>query len=84
MVCWLGLRLRINYKAAKDLPRGSLCVDAGASVGSLPVQRADFHVIAIEPNPRNAAFLRGNIAANAVTSVEVIDAAVSSGSGRCR
>lgn len=73
------------YKVAKDLPRGSLCIDAGANVGimaiSLAVQRPDFHIIAIEPVPSNATFLRRNIAANSITNVDVIEAALSDSSG---
>ncbi|MGP0085617.1 MAG: FkbM family methyltransferase [Steroidobacteraceae bacterium] len=66
--------------ATRDLPRGSLCIDVGANIGitalSLAVERPDCHVIAIEPVPANATCLRHNIRANALTNVEVIEAAV--------
>lgn len=68
-------------QAATDLPRGSMCIDVGANIGlmalSLAAQRPDCRVIAIEPVPANVESLRINIAANNLTNVEVIHAAVS-------
>ena len=69
------------YHAAKDLPQGALCVDAGANIGiialTLAVQRPDCRIIAIEPVPDNVECLRRNIQANSITNVEVIEAPLS-------
>lgn len=69
-----------NYKAAKDIPRGSLCLDAGANIGitalTLAVQRPDCHIIAFEPVPDNVACLRRNAEVNGIKNVEIVPAAV--------
>jgi FkbM family methyltransferase len=69
------------YKAAKDIPQGSLCIDAGANIGIMAirfaVQRPDCYIIAIEPVPDNAECLRHNVKTNSIANVEVIEAAVS-------
>jgi FkbM family methyltransferase len=73
------------YQSAKDLPQGSLCIDAGANIGimaiALAAQRPDFHIIAIEPVPDNAECLRRNILTNSIDNVEVVEAALSDHQG---
>ena len=71
--------------AVKDIPRGSLCLDIGAHIGLtaiiIAVFRPDCRVVAFEPQPLAQKRLQENLAANAITNVEVIEAAVADFSG---
>jgi FkbM family methyltransferase len=88
---WWGLRAwraaneSAVARAVKTLPRGSLCFDIGAHIGLtaiiIGVLRPDCRVVAFEPMPLAQQRLRENLAANAITNVEVIDAAVADFSG---
>jgi FkbM family methyltransferase len=87
---WRGLRTWRADKtaiaaAAMTLSRGSLCLDVGAHIGltaiTVAVLRPDCRVVAFEPQPMAQECLRQNLAANAITNVEVIDAAVADFSG---
>jgi FkbM family methyltransferase len=66
---------------AEHAPKGWLILDIGANIGmsaiALSRVAGDRQVKAFEPSPRNAAFLRQNIAANGIGNVEVIEAGVS-------
>ncbi|HYO81302.1 MAG TPA: FkbM family methyltransferase [Bryobacteraceae bacterium] len=72
-------------QVTKDLPRGALCLDIGANIGAtavpLAVQRADCRIVAFEPVPENAEFLRANLRVNRIENVEVVEAAVSDVAG---
>jgi len=87
---WRGLRAwRADQSAVaaavKDIPRGSLCLDIGAHIGLtaivIAVFRPDCRVVAFEPQPLAQKRPRENLAANAITNVEVIEAAVADFSG---
>jgi FkbM family methyltransferase len=87
---WRGLRAWSADKTAiatavKGLPQGSLFLDVGAHIGltaiTVAVSRPDCRVVAFEPQPLAQKRLRQNLAANAITNVEVIEAAVSDFSG---
>lgn len=56
-------------------------LDIGANIGSFAIRAADFVecVVAYEPEPDNLLCLRGNLALNHVTNVEVVEAAVVGG-----
>lgn len=63
------------------LKSGDVFVDAGANIGWHTVIGAKIvgptgRVLAFEPEPRNAALLRKNVAHNALTNVEVIEEAL--------
>ena len=77
-----------QWKVAKDLPRGSLCIDAGANIGlnaiTLAALRPDLSIIAIEPVPDNCNSLRRNVQANQLENVEVIQAALGDSVGAVR
>jgi len=88
---WRGLRPWRADKSAiatvvKELPHGSLCLDVGAHVGvfaiTIAALRPDCRVVAFEPMPPAQTRLRQNLAANAITNVEVIEAAVADFSGK--
>jgi len=70
------------------VPAGGTCVDVGANVGFYTLHFAKRvgpggRVLALEPDPRNAARLRGNLALNRFEAkVEVAEAAVSDRDGR--
>jgi len=87
---WRGLRPWRADKSAiatvvKELPRGSLCLDVGAYVGvsaiTIGVSRPDCRVVAIAPMPAVQRRLRQNLAANAITNIELVEAAVADFSG---
>ena len=70
------------------VPAGGVCVDVGANVGFYSLHFARLvgpsgRVFAFEPDPRNAARLRRNVALNAFEAiVEVAETAVSGRDGR--
>ena len=70
------------------VPEGGTCVDVGANVGFYTLHfakrvGAEGRVHALEPDPRNAARLRGNLALNRFESrVDVTEVAVSDRNGR--
>lgn len=71
------------------LKPGDVVFDVGAHVGYYTLHAARLvggtgAVHAFEPVPRNAARLRANVALNAFTNVEVVEAAVSAVGGRAR
>jgi FkbM family methyltransferase len=87
---WRGLRGWPADKSAiatavKDLPRGSLCLDIGAHIGvsaiTIAALRPDVRVVAFEPMPLAQTRLRQNLAANAITNVDVVEAAVADFAG---
>lgn len=71
--------------AARDLPRGSLCLDVGAHIGLSAITVAALHpdsrVVAFEPIPLAYRRLQQNLAANAITNVALVEAAVADISG---
>jgi FkbM family methyltransferase len=77
-----------HWKVVKDLPQGSLCIDAGANIGIIAVTlaalRPDLRIIAIEPVPDNCNSLRRNVHANELKNVEVIQAALGDRAGTVR
>ena len=74
----------VHWKVVKDLPQGSLCIDAGANIGivavTLAALRPDLRIIAIEPVPDNCNSPRRNVQANELENVEVIQAALETAS----
>ena len=66
---------------ARTVPPTGLSIDAGCNIGLSTILlarcRPEATVIAIDPSPVNIAFLRKNLAANAITNVEVVEAALS-------
>jgi FkbM family methyltransferase len=66
----------------------SIVFDLGANVGYYTLLAAKLarrgHVVAFEPEPRNAAFLRANIAANRCRNITVRELAVAGVSGTAR
>jgi len=85
---WLGFYE--SAKAAeftKSLWTGAVVFDVGAHVGyyTLLAARSVGHsgtVIAFEPNDRNVALLRRHLALNALSNVEVVEAAAGAAAGR--
>jgi FkbM family methyltransferase len=75
----------LGLLAAQQVKAGDLVIDVGANIGlsTLLLARScpDARIIAFEPSPANAAFLRRNLAANGADRVEVVQAAVSARSG---
>src|SRR5262245_11083125 len=68
---------------------GGVCVDVGANLGIHSLTMSDLvgpggHVYAFEPEPRNFALLRANLALNRVTNVTAIASAVGDSVGTCR
>ena len=64
----------------KELPHGALCLDVGAHIGlfaiTIAVLRPDCRVVAFELIPLAQKRFRQNLAANGITNVELIEAAV--------
>ena len=71
--------------ATANVPRNSLCLDIGAHVGvtaiTLAVRRPDCRIIALEPMPGAAAYLRQNLQANRIENVTVVEAAAAAEPG---
>jgi FkbM family methyltransferase len=68
---------------------GDVVVDVGANIGSLAIAAAlrvgpEGRVVAVEAHPRTAEFLRGNVALNGVTNVDVVQCALGPRAGRTR
>lgn len=68
------------------MTRAGVFVDIGANIGYYTVLAGRLmpkgsHVVAIEPDPRNAALLRRNIEANRLSNVTVVEAAAAAGPG---
>jgi FkbM family methyltransferase len=62
-------------------------VDVGANVGTFAVfaaRRTRGRVVAVEPCPRNLAFLRRNLAANGCERVEIVECALGASDGTAR
>lgn len=72
-------------RAVKELPRGSLCLDVGAHIGVAALTIAALHpdsrIVAFEPMPLAQSKLRQNLAANAITNVRLVEAAVADFAG---
>jgi FkbM family methyltransferase len=68
---------------SQHVSRDSTVIDVGANIGLSTIALARFakHVIAFEPSPPNAAFLRRNLDLNRITNVEIVTAAASSEPG---
>ena len=85
--CWLGSYELEKQRAIWRVRReGATVLDVGANVGfyTLLLARAvgmTGHVIAIEPDRRNAAWLRWHMRANHVQNVKILVGAVASRSG---
>ncbi len=64
---------------ASQVPHASTAVDVGANIGlsTILLARAVQRVVAFEPSPTNADYLRRNLASNGISNVEVVVAAVS-------
>lgn len=68
------------------LPRGGTFVDVGANWGYFTLVAAhavgpEGRVVALEPDPRMAAELRGNVARNGIRHVTVLETAAAEGAG---
>ncbi len=74
--------------ATRHARRDGLILDVGANIGlsSILLARAcpAATVLAFDPSPVNAAFLRRNAEANGAGNIQVVEAAVSDGPGRLR
>lgn len=88
-LAWLsgGVEREIQSIVEDELPRDGVFVDAGASIGFFSLLGARLvgpagHVIAFEPQPAAAASIRANADLNAFDQVTVVEAALSSASGR--
>ena len=68
---------------SRHVPRDATVIDVGANIGlsTILLSRLAGRVIAFEPSPPNAAFLRRNLALNGIRNVEVMEAAASSEAG---
>lgn len=70
---------------AHNLPPDCMCIDVGANIGLTAVLLAHYcprgHVYAIEASPRNAAYLRRNLALNGIENCTVVEAAIGSTTG---
>lgn len=68
------------------VPRDATVVDVGANIGlsTILLARLAGRVVAFEPSPPNAAFLRENLALNGIGNVEVVEAAASDAPGALR
>jgi FkbM family methyltransferase len=71
------------------LKPGDLCADVGANIGAYTLLAASLvggegKVAAFEPDPRNAGKLRYQVQRNALTQVELVEAAVGSEEGEVR
>ena len=71
---------------ARTVPPESTVVDVGANIGlsTILLARAARRVVAFEPSPANAAYLRRNLLSNGIANVEVVAAAVSDQPGTLR
>ena len=70
-----------------ELRAGDCYYDVGAHTGFFSLIASQFvgptgRIVALEPDPENAAVLRANIAKNALTQITVLEVAVWSSSGR--
>ena len=70
---------------AHTLTPQPLCLDVGANIGLtailMALTRPEGHVIAFEPSPKNAHFLKRNLARNAIANCTVIETAVGAHEG---
>ena len=76
----VGVGAMVRY-AQHERPNASWMIDVGANIGttSVPMARAGYRCLAIEPVPSTLTFLRRNVAANGLADrITIIDAAVSS------
>ncbi len=85
--CWLGTFEPVEQRRFVDFVRPGMTVyDLGANVGfySLLASRLvgpTGRVIAVEPLPRNIAYLQRHVVANAATNVTIVQGAVSDAPG---
>lgn len=70
----------------RQVPRNSTVIDVGANIGlsTILLARMTERVIAFEPSPPNAAFLRRNLERNGIINVDIRAAAASSEPGTLR
>jgi FkbM family methyltransferase len=70
---------------AHTLPPQPLCLDVGANIGLtailMALTRPEGHVIAFEASPKNALFLKRNLALNAIANCTVLETAVGAHEG---
>ena len=84
---WLGsyeITKRLAFE--REIKPGSIIYDIGANVGYFSLLAAvlageEGKVVAFEPLPRNTEFLKKHIAMNELSTIQVVEAAVSSHSG---
>lgn len=71
---------------SRQVPRSSTVIDVGANIGlsTILLARMTERVIAFEPSPPNAAFLRRNLEQNGISNVEIHAVAVSNEPGTLR
>jgi FkbM family methyltransferase len=87
-VCFTGLyEPPVTRVFQRLVPKGGMVVDAGANWGYFSLIAAaacgrSGRVIAVEPDPRQADALAGNVAHNAFTHVHIVRAAVAAEEGR--
>lgn len=85
--CWLGTyELNKQERFVRHVRAGDVVWDIGANVGFYTLLSSWLagptgKVVAFEPLPRNLRFLRDHVKINALTNVEIIDAAVSDRAG---
>jgi len=82
-----GVLFRPSYDEGYRFKKGNVVVDAGARIGTFASKisaevGAEGRIIAIEPEPRNYALLRKNIAANRWNNVTAIPKMLWSGPGQ--
>ena len=88
--CWLGMYEQAKmHRFAASLSAGNVVFDVGANVGLyslLAAQRVGpaGRVFAFEPLARNLRFLKLHLQLNEVTNVQVVEKAVSDGTGTAR
>jgi len=81
--CWLGSYEESKQRSfAREVRTGSVVFDVGAHVGFYTLLAAVLcgrtgRVVAIEPLPRNIAYLREHLRMNGIGNVDVIEAAAS-------
>lgn len=86
-VCLMGRSAPAETAALlAGLPRGGTFVDVGANWGYFTLVAAHAvgaggRVLALEPDPRMAAEVRGNVARNGIAHVTVLETAASDGAG---
>lgn len=67
---------------ARNVAPDAFCLDIGSNIGLMALHCPAGEVICFEGSPRNAAYLRRNLALNAIANCRVVEAAVGEREGR--